>query len=182
MRVSAINTNDHYIGNKNAPITFVVYEDYECEYCEKSFSDLKNLTDTYRQHVCFVYRHFPFMRMHPHAMLAALVVEACGLQNKFMEAHDCIFKNQVYLEYGLGGILRLLEKDYGICIDKLNEDLQKADVVKKVVNDIASGVRCYIKNTPSIFINGERYTGEVALPVLGKVIRRLMTELHLNAI
>jgi protein-disulfide isomerase len=174
MIVSPLNKSDHLLGNRYARIEVLVYEDYECEYCGKAFRELKELTKHFKKEVCFAYRHFPFVKIHPHAMLAAVVVEACALQNKFIEAHDCIFRNQEYLEYGLGGILRLLEKKHSVCLKKLNEDLEKRDVARKINDDIESGMRCDIKNTPAIFINGEMYAGDGTVLKLEKVITRLI--------
>lgn len=174
MSLFPINKSDHLLGNRNAKVQLVVYEDYECEYCGKYYRELKELAEAFKEEVCFVYRHFPFIKMHPHALLAALVVEACALQNKFIEAHDLIFECQNYLEYGLGGILHLLEKKHFVNIDKLNEDLQKEDLKRKINDDIESGIRCSIKNTPAIFINGNRFTGEVKFAVIAKEIKRFL--------
>lgn len=148
MLLSPINKSDHYIGNTNADAILVAYEDYECEYCGEAFKELTTLREYYEEEICVVYRNFPFIRMHPSALLAALVVEACALQNKFIQAHDLIFECQEYLEYGLGGILRLLQKNYSVSIEQLNEDLQKEDVKRKINEDIKSGMRCGINNTP----------------------------------
>lgn len=172
----AVTKYDHIIGNANSKITFIVYEDYECEYCSKAFEELTNFRKFYKNEICFVYKNFPFIHMHPHALLAAKVVEACALQNKFIEAHDLIFKRQEYLEYGLGGILRLLEKNHSISIERLNLDMQREDLKKKVNDDIEGGIRCGIKNTPAIFIQGNLYIGIVKFDKLAKEIEGLLTK------
>lgn len=173
---SSINESAHCIGDTDATITLLIYEDYECEYCGKAAKELTTLRKCYKDKIYIVYKNFPFIRMHPHALLAARVVEACALQNKFIEAHDLIFECQEYLEYGLGGILRLLERNFSVSIEQLNEDLQKEDVERKVNDDIESGIRCGIKNTPAIFINGCMYTGTVRFDEMAKAIEQLLTK------
>lgn len=180
MLLSPINKSDHYIGNTNADIILVAYEDYECEYCGEAFKELTTLREYYKEEICVVYRNFPFIRMHPSALLAALVVEACALQNKFIQAHDLIFECQEYLEYGLGGILRLLQKNHAVSIEQLNEDLQKEDVKRKIYDDIESGMRCGIKNTPAIFINDCKYTGTVKFDDMAKVTEEILSKRLLN--
>lgn len=174
MLVPSINKSDHFAGNADSAITLLVYEDYECEYCSKAYRELKALRESYKDKVCFGYKNFPFINMHPHALLAARVVEGCAMQNKFIEAHDLIFQCQEYLEYGLGGILRLLEKNFSISIEQLNEDLKKEDLKKKVDDDIESGIRCGIKNTPAIFINGSMYTGGVKLDEIAYILDKML--------
>jgi protein-disulfide isomerase len=174
----AITKYDHVIGNRNSTVTFLIYEDYECEYCSKAYEELTTLREFYKDQICFVYKNFPFIHMHPHALLAAKVVEACALQNKFIEAHDLIFERQEYLEYGLGGILRLLEKHHSVSIEQLNLDMQTEDVKNKVKDDIESGIRCGIQNTPAIFINNCMYTGSVKFEEMAKAIEAQVTEFH----
>jgi hypothetical protein len=48
--------------------------------------------------------------MHSFALLAAQVLEACALQQKYLQAHDLILDCQEFLEYELGGIISLLKK------------------------------------------------------------------------
>ncbi|MGI8634298.1 MAG: DsbA family protein [Segetibacter sp.] len=173
MLLASAYKTDHFSGNTDAKMALLVYEDYECEYCSRAFKELKTLCECYKDEICIVYKNFPFIRMHPHALLAARVVEACSLQNKFIQAHDLIFECQEYLEYGLGGILRILEKNLSISIGQLNKDMQKEDLKRKVNDDIESSIRRGIKNTPAIFINDCMYTGEVKFEQMAKAVEEI---------
>jgi protein-disulfide isomerase len=176
MTTQYLNKLDHCFGKLDAEVTLVVYEDYECEYCEKTFRELKQLYERFKEQICVVYRHFPFISMHPWALSAALVVEACALQNKFLQAHDLIFERQEYLEYGLGGILRLLEKEFGVSIAQLHEDLKKDVVKQKIANDVESGIRRGITRTPAVFINGRMHAGSAKFDAMAKTIERLLSK------
>ena len=174
MLPSSAYKKDHFSGNTDAKIAVLVYEDYECEYCGKAFKELKTLRECYKDEICMVYKNFPFIRMHPHALLAARTVEACALQNKFIQSHDLIFECQEYLEYGLGGILRILQKTHSVSINQLNEDLQKEDIKTKVNDDIESGIRCGIKNTPAVFINGCKYNGSIKFIEMAQAVEEVL--------
>jgi len=170
MVTTSVNKSDHWFGNPEADIVLLVYVDYQCENCNKAFLEFKELREHLNKETCLVYRHFPFTSMHPLALPAALVIEACALQNKFLEAHNLIFERQEYLEYGLGGILRLLEKEHGVSIKQLNEDLKKEELKRKIDSDVESGRLCGVKKTPALFINGKRYAGIVEFEPMAKTI------------
>ena len=68
------------------------------------------MREYFQEEICFIYKHFPVVRMHSFALLAAQVLEACALQQKYLQAHDLILDCQEFLEYELGGIISLLKK------------------------------------------------------------------------
>ena len=180
MKPTLLNPSDHSFGKSDASIMVVVYEDYECEYCEKAFDVLKQMRKDFQKELCVVYRHFPLVRMHPSPLLAALVVEACALQGKFLQAHDLIFERQEYLEYRLGGILRLLEKDHGVVLAQLHEDLKKLELKQKIDADIESGLQCGITITPAVFINSQRYVRKLEFSVLAEEIKKVLSKQQFN--
>lgn len=171
-----INKMNHIFGNPDSKIIMEVYEDYECENCGKAFRELKALREYFKEEMCIVYKNFPFGRMHPSALMAAKIVESCGLQQKFLQAHDLILDCQEYLEYGLGGIIRLLKKDYSISENQLNEDLKGMIIRGKIDNDIQSGMLLGIKNTPAIFLNGLLYEGAVKFDAISTILKEKLYE------
>lgn len=182
METISINKADHFLGNPNATLKLLVYEDYECEYSEKAFRHLKAVRSYFKEKISIIYRNFPFTNMHPSAMKAALIVEACAIQHKFLQAHDLIFEYQDYLEYGLAAILQLLNKKYSISLEQLNEDMQKEELKQKIRNDIESAKRCALKNTPAIFINGYEYRGIIESNIMIELIKQLLVKKLLKQI
>ena len=182
LRRKYVNKMNHVFGNPNSKITMEVYEDYECENCGRAFRELKALREYFKEELCIVYKNFPFVRMHPSALLAAKIVESCGLQQKYLQAHDLVLECQEYLEYGLGGIIRLLKKDYSISEQQLDDDLKGVVISGKIDNDIKSGMLLGIKNTPAIFINGLMYEGAVRFDVISTILKEKMYEFKMNSI
>lgn len=177
-----IHKMNHVFGNPDSKIVMEVYEDFECEYCGRAFRELKALREYFKEEMCLIYKHFPIIRMHPSALLAAQIAEACSLQQKYLEAHDLIFEYQEFLEYGLGGIIRLLKKDYFISIEQLNVDLKEVAIRRNIDDDIESGKQLGIMNTPAIFINGLMYKGAVKFDSIAKVLKVLIFEFKMNSI
>ena len=175
---SCFYNNDPLLINEEAKLNLLVYEDYECECCGKAFKELKVIREYFKENVCVVYKHFPCAVMHPSALLAALVAEASVLQQKFIEVHDTIFELQSFLEYGLGGILGVIEKRFSISIKQLMEDIEKPTVINRVDDDIECGKQMGVKNTPAIFINNTMYKGLVKFNELSKTIRQQILKVN----
>lgn len=171
------NKLNHVFGNPHSGIIVEIYEDYECENCGKAFRDMKALRDYFKNEICFIYKHFPLIKMHPSALLAAQIVESCGLQKKYLQAHDLILQCQDYLEYGLGGIIRLLTKDFSVSEEQLSKDLEDGAISSKINNDIKTGKLLGIMNTPSLFINGLIYKGAITYDSIACTLKEKMYEL-----
>lgn len=163
---------DHLLGNKEAQIKLIIYEDYECENSAKTYRELKTLVEYFKEIICVAYRNFPNKTIHPSGYLAAFVAEAGALQNKFIQIRDTIFENQEYLEYGVGGILRLIEKRHNVSLERLSDDMEKEDLMKKIIDDLESGAANNIRNTPTLFFNGSIYNGAIKFNELAKTIRQ----------
>ena len=176
-----INKMNNFFGNPDSKIIMEVYEDYECENCSRAFRELKALREYFKEEMCIIYKNFPSVRMHPSSLLAAQIVESCGLQQKYLQAHDLILQCQDYLEYGLGGIIRLLKKDYSISEQQLNVDLKGMIIRRKIDNDIKSGMLLGIKNTPAIFINGLLYEGAIKFDAISTVLKEKMYEFKMSS-
>jgi protein-disulfide isomerase len=151
-----INSSDHIRGNRNALLELVEYGDYECSDCGRAFPIIKEIQKEMGEELKFVFRNFPLSEIHPHAISAALAVEAAGLQNKFWEMHDIIFKNQRQLEYE---DLLYYAKKIKLELNQFKNDIQENALLEKVEADFESGVRSGVNSTPSFFINGIKYDG-----------------------
>lgn len=153
-----VNTNDHIQGNKNAPVELVEYGDFQCIDCGQAYPILKVIQLEMGDDLKFVFRNFPLAQIHPHAVNAALAAEAAALQNKFWEMHDIIFNNQQQLELQH---LLFYAKNIGLDLDKFKEDIQEPALLAKVEADFESGIRSGVNRTPSFFINGLKFNGDV---------------------
>jgi protein-disulfide isomerase len=151
-----VTADDHVIGPEDAPVTLVEYADYQCPYCAGAEATLdrvrRELADTLR----FVFRNFPLIQAHPYALQATAAAESAGLQGKFWEMHDELFKNQQSLDegsllYHAGGL--------GLDVDRFAEDMQSYAVVERIRHDIEGARWSGVEGTPSFFINGWKYEG-----------------------
>src|SRR5688572_21944431 len=70
----------HSLGKSNAPVMLEEFGDFECPPCASLHPVLKNLKAEFGPRVVIVFRQYPLMTAHPHALAAATAAEAAGLQ------------------------------------------------------------------------------------------------------
>lgn len=103
-----------------------------------------------------VFRHFPLIRLHPHAQHAAEVAEAAGERGRFWPMHELLFQRQDSLDdANLVRYAASLELDpewVQIC-------LRLHTYTGRVQRDFSGGVQSGVAGVPTCFINEARYDG-----------------------
>ncbi len=149
-------------GPANARITLVEFSDFECPYCSAAVKQVDLVMAAYPKDVKLIYKQFP-LSMHPHAELAAEASLAAGAQGKFWEMYEVLFKN--FQRLSRSNIMAMA-KDIGLDVDKFKADLESGKFKKDVDKDLADGETAGVYGTPSFYINGKQYNGEVTLAAL----------------
>ena len=89
-----VGPGDHVQGSAGATATLVEYGDYECPYCGEAYPILKAVQRAMGDELRFVFRNFPLIEMHSHAMRAAEFAEMAASAGLFWQAHDLLYENQ----------------------------------------------------------------------------------------
>ncbi len=148
---------DHARGPEDAPFTLVEYGDYECPDCGRLFETLHALQVGEAASILrLVYRHYPFSGAHKHAQMAAEAAEAAGVQGRFWEMHDLLFRNQARLELKhLVGYAEQLQLD----AERFRTELKSQTYQERVRKNFIAGVKNGVNGTPGLFLNGVRQQG-----------------------
>lgn len=162
-----VGTRDHARGPKEAPVTLVKYGDYECPYCGEAHPVLKELQERVGEQVRFVFRHFPLDSAHPRARRAAQAAEAAASQGRFWEMHDLLYERQG--ELGEEDLMRYAA-ELGLDLGRFEEDLANDHHAWRIEEDRLGGGRAGVRGTPTLFVNGVRYTGPIALEALMEAV------------
>jgi len=90
-------SDDHILGNKDAPVKIVEYSDLECPFCKVFHQTMTKIMDEYGQSgkVAWVYRHFPLDQLHSKARNEARATEcatAQGGNNAFWNFTNKLFE------------------------------------------------------------------------------------------
>jgi protein-disulfide isomerase len=168
--VQAISTDDDPSrGERNAPVTIVVFTDFQCPSCAAMHPVIDEVVKTYANRVRLVIRDFP-LAMHPQARKAAEAANAANAQGKFFEYIAVLFKNQSALDVAS---LKKYATDLGLDRVKFDATLDSGQYAAEVNNDAAEGEAYGIDGTPTIFINGVRLRNLTA-GGLGTAIERAL--------
>jgi len=153
---NSVTYRDHANGPEDAPVTLLEYGNFECVDCGRSFPTIKQVQKFLGNSLRFVFRHFPSVRTHPHAMRAAEAAEAAGAQGKFWEMHDQLFTHQRFLE---DQHLARYARRIGLDMERFRSDLMENAFLKQLELEYQNALFDeHITGTPTLYINEVRYT------------------------
>jgi protein-disulfide isomerase len=149
----------HAKGAENAPATLEEYGDFECPPCGRFYPELKKMEADYGpEKLRIVFRQFPLMNMHKHALAAAYAAEAAGLQGHFWEMYDKLYSDQATWTQAPDASQFFINyaRDIGLDVDRFKSDLNSAQVQTRVMQDFQRGKSLGVVGTPTIFVNGRQ--------------------------
>ena len=149
--VEDIGPLDHSLGPDHAPVVLVEYGDFECPNCKQAAPAVEIVLRRFEGQVRFVFRHFPLIDVHPHALAAAEAAEAAGAQGRFWEMHRQLFDHQSHLDRE--HLLRY-GADLGLDMVRYTADLDDETHRQHVLQHLDTGKRSGVRGTPGFFVNG----------------------------
>jgi protein-disulfide isomerase len=163
---------DVSIGKADAPVTIVEYMSMTCPHCARfhtgTFEAIKTkYVDTGK--VRFVLREFPLDTR----AAAAIMLARCAPEGQYFPMVSALFASQMTwatAEDGKAALLQMsklagfTQESFEACLtnQKLLDDVNK-------VRDAASK-EFGVNSTPTFFINGQRYTGEMSVEEMSGLI------------
>ena len=138
-------------GPATAPVTIVMFSDFQCSACSATHPILKKAMADYAGRIRFVVRNFPLESIHENAWRAALAAAAANAQGKFFEYTEIQYKNQDALD---DGSLKKYAAQIGLNAAQFELDFNSERTAAEVRKDVADGESYGISSTPSIFVNG----------------------------
>ena len=146
----------HIRGDPDAPVTLEEFGDYQCPPCGSIAGFIDELVKEYNPRLRIVFRNFP-LAMHEHAREAALAAEAAGMQGRFWEMHDVLYREQD--TWSKAPNARELFNSYagtiGLDLDQFKKDMDGEKAKARVDSDHARGASLGVLSTPTLFINNQ---------------------------
>jgi len=147
---------DHIRGDlKKATVAVVEYSDFECPFCKRHHPTMKQVMDTYKDDVVWVYRHFP-LSFHANAQKedeASNCAAELGGNDAFWKYTDAIFERTT--SNGTGFPLENLvplAKELGLNEAKFKTCLDSGKYAKHVTDDMNAGAAAGVQGTPGNFV------------------------------
>lgn len=153
----------HVLGPADAPLTLEEYGDFQCPPCGKLSEPINQLQKQHNLRVIF--REFP-LPMHAHSREAASAAEAAGLQGRFWQMHDLLFKEQSV--WSNAPDVRALFTAYAgmlqLDVEQFKRDMDSPAIMQTIQADQQRGAGIGVRTTPTIFLNNQAVPPDQLLP------------------
>jgi uncharacterized membrane protein/protein-disulfide isomerase len=174
---TGISRDGHpWIGAEDPVLEITEYTDYQCFQCKKLHFFLRQLIANHPEKIRLVHRHFPIDHqfnpivkrpLHIGSGQMALLAIYAVPKDKFWLMNDLLFEMA-----GQGEQIKLTElsKITGFSLEDLNQALQAPAIRRRLMLDIAAGIKHGITGTPAYVIDGRLYQGQIPPDVIAKAL------------
>ena len=169
----SVSAADYSRGAKDAAVTIVIYNDFQCTNC--NYLPLsQRLLEEHAGDVRFVYRYYPYTAFFDKGELAAQAAEAASRQDKFWEMHDLLFEQQAeWVDLSpdsFEGWVTARATELELDQSRFTADFNSTETIKRVQADAEEGARIGIPNLPFFLLNGQIYRGPSDYEAFNQVI------------
>lgn len=166
---------EHIIGDPEAPVTIIEYASMTCGHCRafhvEVYPEIKEkYIDTGKANIYF--REFPF----DNAAVAAFMLAQCAGEDKYFAMIDILFEKQA--TWARGNVvdeLFKIAKLAGFTQESFTACLKNQELLDNVVSIQKKAAEDYgVNATPTFFIDGVKYSGNMPADEMSKIIDGLV--------
>ena len=165
---------ERIVGDENAPVTIIEYASMTCPHCRAFHKDVyptikEKYIDTGKAKLYF--RGFPF---DPAAAAATMLAECSG--DKYFSMIDILYDKQATWSRGkVVDELFKISKLAGFTQESFNACLKNQELLDNVLAIQKKAADDYgVNSTPTFFINGTKYSGNMSAEAMGEIIDALV--------
>ncbi len=157
--------DDAVLGDADAPVTMIIFSDYECPYCERfELYTMPSVKENFVETglVKVVFRDYP-LAFHSKANITAEAAECAGEygDDVYWDYHFQLVEN--YNEWTVSPDINTTLISYGSTLGlDISACLEEGRYSAEVTDDMTAGIAAGVSGTPTVFVNGEMHVG--ALP------------------
>jgi protein-disulfide isomerase len=155
-------------GGTRAPVTVVVFSDFDCHFCAGLEQTLATLVGIYGADLKVAFRNRP-LPMHDEARLAAKAAIAAEKQGAFWPYHDLLFASRGAHDRAS---LERYATTLGLDRARFARDLDAVETEQRLAADEKQADALHVEGTPTLFVNGRRIVGNQPLPTIRAAIER----------
>ena len=167
---------EHIVGDPEAPVTIIEYASMTCPHCRSFHKEVypiikEKYIDTGMAKLYF--REFPF---DPRSAAAFMLAECAG-EDKYFAMIDVLFEKQSVWARSENVVEELFEisKFAGFTQESFLECLKNKELRDNVLAIQKKAAEEYgVDATPTFFINGTKYSGNMSAEEMGKIIEALV--------
>ena len=164
--ISQKDWREETANNSNAPVTIVEFFDYQCPFCLKTNPAVEEAIKNHPGKVRLVLKNLP-LSIHPDSALAHQAALAAGEQGRFWEMHDLLFANNNKIK--LPDLLHYAQQLH-LDVPRFQKALESGRFRHVIADDLAMAHGLGISATPTFFINGSSFVGQLSADKLNAAI------------
>jgi len=164
------------MGKPDAKITIKVFSSLTCPHCANFHNAVfNNLKKDYIDKGLVRFEHHPFP-LDLAALNAEIVVRCQTDNNKKFELLEEIYNKQKFWAVGsdinkINGLIKQIGVNFSLTEEKMNECLKDNSAQDDILNQRIEAQKKYkIESTPTILVNGKKYTSEINYKAFKKII------------
>jgi hypothetical protein len=148
---------DHVEGPVSAGATLVVFGAFGTPASRPLGRVIERVRERHMGTVRLAWRHFPDAGAHPHAVMLALAAEAAAARGRFWSLTNELLRLRHDEPVDLhAALLRA-----GLDPERTLDAMRAGTGADRIADDVASAMASGVAFSPALFLNGERYTGEL---------------------
>jgi protein-disulfide isomerase len=171
-----VASDDPMWGKRDAPVTMVVFSDFECPFCSRIEGTIDQVKQQYgpdKVRVLWKNQPLPFHKAARPAAVAAATVHALAGNEAFWKFHKSAFANQKALTREN---FEKWAQEAGVNMQKFKEALDKNTYADKVDKDAALAGKLGVRGTPHTIVNGVSVNGAQPLEKFKEVVDAQLKE------
>lgn len=166
--VKISTAGDPVLGPANARMTIVEFSDFQCPYCSKAVTEMKEVMRQMPKDVKLIFKQFP-LDSHSEAEFGAEVALAAQAQGKFWEMHDLLYAG--FPDLSRRRIMSYA-KDLKLDIPKFTADVDGHKYRARVRAEEQEGETAGVAGTPTFFFNGKKYNSTFEASQVVPILKR----------
>jgi uncharacterized membrane protein/protein-disulfide isomerase len=165
-----------WIGAEHAKLVIVEFTDYQCFQCKKMHFYLRELMNSYPDKIKLVHRNFPMDHQynpivkepyHTGSGKLALLALYAAEKNKFWEINDRLYT----IDRRTGHFnIRKMARAAGFDVYEFASATRNRALLRRLEEDIITGIKLGVTATPSYLVDGEVYLGNLPANIINKAI------------
>ena len=148
---------DHFEGPDSTAATLVVFGAFGTPWSRRLGNVLVHVREHHHTSARIVWRHYPDPTAHPRAAVLALATEAAATQGRFW----VLVRELLARSHDDPADLHEALLQSGLDPDRVLSEMQAGMGAERIADDVASARASGVTSAPALFVNGERYTGEL---------------------
>lgn len=148
-----LNGTELVLGDKNAKIQLIEFNDFECPFCARFHETVSSLIEK-NQDIAVYTKHMP-LAFHKNARSYATIFEClgknAGSENAYKFADEHFAQIRQGIETSTDSALTIASK-YGVSKEQFDTCSQDQDISKKIASDVALAEQYRINGTPATIL------------------------------